>query len=153
MGVLEDAALGIGQELIDAKNEHPGGFVEWVETKLPFGLDKAERLMAITRCFSDYDAETRALLPPAWSALYELTRLPSERLANAIEAGEITPQMTVKSARQLAWEAKLAKEGQPRSSRPTRLTADVVAAELMRYPSYEMSDPVRAALKEWMPKR
>lgn len=140
---LERAALEVGAELLAAKQEHPREFVAWVEGTLPFGIDKAERLMAITRCFADADPEIRAALPPAWSALYELTRLPSERLLPAIEAGAVHPDMTVAQAKALRSKGFRVPE-QP------RLTADIVARELVRFDRRDLSDEVRAALEDWI---
>lgn len=146
--VLEAAALEVGAELIAAKNDHPGRFVAWVETCLPFGLDKAERLMACTRAFATADDATRAALPPAWSALYELTRLPESRLRDAIDVGLVHPDMTVRDAKQLA--SGRAPEQPAPSTRETRLSCDIVARELMRYPRDELSDDVAGRLKEWL---
>ena len=144
MAVLERTALDIGVELLAAKDEHPGEFVAWVELSLPFGLDKAERLMAITRTFATCDESTRQFLPPAWSALYELTRLPSDRLRQAIDVGEVRPDMTVAAAKALV----RANPGE--SSRGTRLSADIVAVELTRYPRSELSPEAAARVAAWM---
>lgn len=145
MEVLERTALDIGAELLAAKDEHPGEFVAWVERSLPFGLDKAERLMAITRTFASCDDQMRAFLPPAWSALYELTRLPSERLRNAIEVGEVAPTMTVADAK-----AVLARHRKTEGlERTQRLSADVVCGELLRYPRSEMSPEMADRLRAW----
>lgn len=102
MDVLSASALAIGEELLMAKREHPGEFMAWVSDCLPFGIDKAERLMAITRALSVADPETRLQLPPAWSALYELSRIPAPQLAVLVERDEVTPATTVREAREFA---------------------------------------------------
>jgi hypothetical protein len=156
---ISDAALNIGAELIAAKAEHPREFLQWVATRLPFGIDKAERLMAITRAFASADPAVLEALPPAWTALFELARLPIDVVAESIESGAITPQMTVQDARQLVSGHRDVPEKLP--ERPTpgpapgfdptiRLPIDHLASELVRCDRQSLSEPVEYLLRKWL---
>lgn len=159
MAVLESTALEIGDELLAAKREHPREFMAWVTRALPFGIDKAERLMAITRSFATVDPLVRASLPPAWTALYELSRLPIETVVVAIDRGEISPQMTVEDARELVTGHREAPKAEKRTSKPgpdpgfdpnPRLTTDIVARELLRTPREDLSATMETLLRLWL---
>jgi len=144
-------AIEIGNELIAAKAEHPGRFTEWVGDFLPFGIDQAERLMAITRCFATADDEARAALPSAKSALFELTRLPADRLQAAIANGDVHPGITTREARQLVNGDKVDMPETPESpARETRIGADIVAKELMRFPRTQLSVDYEVQLRRWL---
>lgn len=147
--VLESAAMEVGRELLEAKIDHPGEFMEWVGRCLPFGIDKAERLMAITKAFANSDPEVQAALPPAWSALYELSRLPSERLIQAIGTGEVYSSMTVVEAKAVATSAP--PPARPPASPPIpRITTDIVVCELLRQPRKDLSPSLLTMLQEWL---
>lgn len=144
-------AIEIGNELIHAKAEHPGRFTEWIADSLPFGIDQAERLMAITRCFATADPETKAALPTPKSALFELTRLPADRLQTAIANGDVHPGITTREARQLVNGDKVdLPETKPSQARETRIGADIVAKELMRFPRGQLSDDYVIQLRRWL---
>ncbi len=156
-GALETAAMDIGAELLAAKVEHPGRFMEWVSTALPCGIDKAERLMAVTRAFATTEPEMRSALPNAYSTLFELSRLPAERLQRAIEAGQVTPDTTYREARALRdaadspeWERVELPEVTPSPAAEPRLSAEIVAKELMRFPVSNLSGEMVVALRRWL---
>lgn len=149
--VLNEASLIVGQELIAAKAEHPGTFVAWVETELPFGIDKAERLMAITRSFASADDEVLEALPSAYSALYELSRMPTDRLRDHIANGDVGPGTTTREARSLAnGNGKVEGPILPPVPAEPRLAADIVAKELMRHPRAQLSAELEVALRRWL---
>lgn len=159
IGIVESAALDVGAELLAAKKEHPREFMDWVGRSLPFGVDKAERLMAITRAFSTVEPEILASLPPAWTALFELSRLPIERVVVSIESGEIHPGMTVADARDLVTGEREAPETQKRTVKPgpepgfdpnPRLTTDIVVRELLRTPRSDLSATMETLLRLWL---
>ena len=159
LAIVGAAAIDVGEELLAAKKEHPGVFLEWVATSLPFGIDKAERLMAIARAFSGADEATRAALPPAWTAMFELARLPVGEIQRSIESGEITPEMTVRDARKLVTGRTEPPELLPERPRPgpqpgfdpnPRLSADLLASELVRTDRCTLSGPVEYLLREWI---
>jgi len=88
------AIVDCGQLLIDAKNELPHG--EWtamVEELLPFSSRTAQKLMGIARNSWIADSTHMTLLPPAWSTLYELSRLPEDALERAAAEGLLRPEM------------------------------------------------------------
>jgi hypothetical protein len=144
-------AIEIGNELIQAKLEHPGRFTAWIADSLPFGIDQAERLMAITRCFAGATEETMAALPSPKSALFELTRLPADRLQMAIANGDVHPGITTREARQLVGGEKVDMPPVPPSPvRETRIGADIVAKELMRFPREQLSDDYTVQLRRWL---
>lgn len=156
-GHMNEACFEIGHELIAAKMEHPGRFMEWVEDSLPFGIDKAERLMAVTRAFATAPPEMREALPNPYTTLFELSRLPAERLQRAIESGEVTPDTTYREARALRdaaespeWERVEMPEVTPSPAAEPRLSADLVAKELMRYPASRLSGEMIVALRRWL---
>lgn len=166
--VMEDAAIDVGRHLIAAKAEHPGEFIAWVERELPFGIDKAERLMAITRSLGDVGPEIRAALPPAYSTLFHLSRLPPPRLREAVETGEVHPGSTYREAEALARSvngngvsagAEHAERGRPvpmPEPEPspvtdrTRIAAELVAEELMRFGADQLSDEMTRRLRTWL---
>lgn len=148
---FEACAVDIGAELIAAKAEHPGKFIAWVEAELPFGIDKAERLMAITRAFANPDPEIRAALPLAHTCLFELTRLPHERLRQAIEAGDVHPDMTVREAQALRDpEPYPIPPVEPSPASEPRIAADVLARELLRFPREQLSHDMANQLSVWL---
>ena len=156
MGAFDTAALTIGAELIEAKREHPGQFMTWVAEALPFGIDTAERLMAVTRTFANADPEVLASLPRARTTLFALTRLPADRLRQAIESGEVTPHTTYREALALRdaaeseWEPVDMPEPQPSQASEPRITADIVAKELLRFPVGALSDDYVVRLRRWL---
>ena len=154
--VFDRAALAVGAELIEAKREHPGRFMAWVSESLPFGIDTAERLMAITRTFANADPEILASLPRARSALFALTRLPSDRLRQAVESGEVTPRTTYREALRLRdvaeseWEpVELPPPPESAAAEP-RIAADIVAKELLRFSRSALSDDYAVRLRRWL---
>jgi hypothetical protein len=155
----EDAAIEIGQELIAAKAEHPGRFTEWVTAELPFGIDVAERIMAISACAHLTDPSIRASLPSAYSALYQLSRPPIHRLRQGITNGEVHPDMTYREASEWASQNTNGRppvEVPPPSASPLgdraepRISAEVLAKELMRYPTGSLSGEMTVKLRTWL---
>lgn len=154
---LNVAAMDIGAELLAAKAQHPGRFMEWVAESLPFGIDKAERLMAVTRAFATVEPEMRQSLPNAYSTLFELSRLPADRLQRAIEAGHVSPDTTYREARALRdaadspeWEAVEMPEVTPSPTSEPRIAAEVIAKELLRYPVSHLSGEMVVAIRRWV---
>lgn len=145
LGVLDDASIQIGLELMLAKEQHTGRFTRWVTEELPFGLDRAERLMMIARAFNDVDPSVKNMLPSAWTALYELAKVPPRALVRSIELGDVTPQMTVADARRYVAEQK----GRPTPTAPPPM-AEAHAIALMRYHPREMTEESIWKLIGWL---
>src|SRR4029077_12533006 len=71
----EDYIAGIievGQELIDAQNEH-GRSLRKMAEKLPFSWQTAAKLMLVAQRFT-VSCTKQSSLPPSWDKLYELTQ-------------------------------------------------------------------------------
>lgn len=100
---LSSAVEGIvaaGQHLIAAKADVQHG--QWLPMLKAIGISEAEsrRLQAIGRQFSNRPSLDD--LPRSVSALYELSRLPADEIEAGIESGAITPDMTIRHAREFA---------------------------------------------------
>lgn len=156
--VLNQSAIDIGNLLIAAKYRHPRRFEAWVDEELPFGVQTARRLMAISRGLRDLPPEKRELLPSPASTLYTLTTMDPEILESHMESGEIHPKMTNKQALALAranpaplpaprdW-----KSGPPPGTRvKSRPRASLLIGQLMRYRPEEVDPTNMARLKEWL---
>jgi DUF3102 family protein len=89
-----DGILKMGRTLIAAKDALAHGeFAKMIERDLPFDASTAQRLMKIARDPRIRNAARVQLLPMAWGALYELTKLPDEAFEKAVASGAINPQM------------------------------------------------------------
>jgi hypothetical protein len=93
-----ESIIETGRLLNAAKDElEHGSFLEMVRSKLPFGPDTAERLMAIARHPVLSDSAHAPILPPSWMTLYELTKLDAKlgkgTLRRKIKGGQVFPQM------------------------------------------------------------
>jgi hypothetical protein len=88
-----ESIIATGRLLLEAKVAMPGEFGAMIEHDLPFGPRTAQRLMAIARHPVIANATHASLLPPSWMTLYELTRLPDDRLLAEIKNGNITPRL------------------------------------------------------------
>jgi len=157
METFERTALTIGAELIEAKRDHPGCFMAWVADSLPFGIDQAERLMAVTRAFATADPEMMAALPKASTTLFQLSRLPADRLRQAIETGEVNTETTYREAARLRsvadspeWEVIEMPEVQPSHASEPRIAADLLANELLRFPRSQLSDELAVRIRRWL---
>lgn len=139
---VDGVALRVGKLLREAKAVDPDDFNRWVEEELPFGLETARRLVAISVAYEKLPPEQVALLPRPWQAMYALKALPMSVIANGIEDGTITPKMTVREAR------KFAAGVSGRGSRVSR--ADVAAGLLMQFGAHELSPSVRHAVRAWL---
>ncbi len=105
-GDLTGAVEGLvaaGRHLTEAKAQHPGTFVAWLESgAVGIGPRHAQRLMVIAGAVSELDATHCVALPAGDStALYELARLDPTDLEAAIGAGQVTPDMSRKDAKAL----------------------------------------------------
>jgi Protein of unknown function (DUF3102) len=95
-----EGILKMGRTLIAAKKAlSHGEFTKMIDRDLPFDTSTAQRLMKIARDPRLRKAARVQLLPRAWSALYELTKLSDATFKQAISSGAINPQMTRNEAR------------------------------------------------------
>lgn len=91
-----------GKVLHEAKAELRGKWVKFKKSNAsPYTPRKAEMLMRIVKNRSLCDAQHHAHLPEAWTVLHALAAIPDSKLAELIRAGQITPRLTLKSAKEL----------------------------------------------------
>jgi len=149
---LSATALEIGAELLAARTEHEGEFMAWVERELPFGIDKAERLMAISRSFAEVDPAVRGALPAAWTALYELQKLPPAALARSVDLGVVRPGMTVEQAKEHVREQLGARKAEEvrQVADTSRTIAEAHALALLRHYPSDITDSTMEALRSWL---
>jgi hypothetical protein len=106
--------------------------------RLPFGQRRAEMLMEIFRCPVLANPEHFSNLPPCWSVLYALTKMPQEALTKAIANGVIDPELSLKQARHLAGVNQVKAGNQhPEPFDPDKRLNDLgcyLWRELMRWP-------------------
>ena len=88
-----DNIIEAGRRLVEAKAALEHGAWERVCEALPFGIQKAQRLMAVAQNPVLSKTSHGTFLPTSWRTLYELSRVPEKRLERAIERGLVTPEM------------------------------------------------------------
>jgi hypothetical protein len=110
-----EAIVGAGKELALAKSKLPHG--QWgklFETgQLHIDKRSAQMFMAIARNQILADAHNYAYLPPMLNPLNVLSGLDEKRLQQALDAGKVSPSMTIKSAKSLAAELQSGKQKPP----------------------------------------
>ena len=146
---VDRMCLRVGELLWEAKALDPGGFDDWVETKMPFGRDTARRLIAIFVAYRELPPEKLAQLPRAWQAMFALSKFAQGQLLVALESGEINPDTTAKQAQATArrW------SGQRRKTDPLEARyspADNRAGALMEHRPEDLNPYVREALVSWL---
>lgn len=98
-----EAIIATGRLLVKAKADLPHG--EWgrmFEDKLvPFSQNTAGQLMKIAEHPKLSNSVHAQNLPPSWTTLYELTKVPDKALDNAFRDGLITPSMERKEVKAL----------------------------------------------------
>jgi hypothetical protein len=94
-GKTTEGFIQIGAMLLQAKIDlGHGNWQEMVRSDLPFGLRKAEMLMAIARDQRLVKSQTLAILPPSYPVLYEITKLDDPTFAAMVREGSINADMT-----------------------------------------------------------
>jgi len=150
---IDHMCLRLGELLWEAKEIAPQGFNGWVELRLPFGLDKAKRLIAIHLAYRELPEDVRHKLPRPWQAMFALRHWANGRLPAAIESGEVGPDTTVKGALELAkkWSNDSKRDDDPLPSRYAQI--DVTAGQLMAGDPNDLNPSVARALSKWMSRR
>lgn len=120
--------------------------MRWVEEELPFGYDKARRLMAIHLAYTQLPKHVQEQLPRPWQALYAVTRLGRDELIEAVESGTISPKTTIAQAKQITRVYR----GNKRSAvKPRYSQADLIAGSLMDHHPENLDPLVFEALVNW----
>lgn len=140
---IDRFALDLGAKLQDAFERFPDLYEDWVETCLPFGLDKARRLRMIHKAVIHLPPDVLARLPRAWQSVYSVTRLPVAELTSAVESGVIHPDLTVRESRELTRQL---------SGRETKRLreADLLVGRLVRLPRSTLSETAQQMLDAWL---
>jgi hypothetical protein len=137
-----ESILAMGRDLIAAKKQlgHGGwqqmfaGHPQVVAKPLRFSPFTAQRLMAIAHHAILPKAAHALLLPPSWTTLYELTKVPDETLRQALSDGRISPEMQRRDVRQLyVVTGKVKTRAHPTVSSVTRLS-QTLQREVMTLP-------------------
>jgi hypothetical protein len=124
-----ESIIQVGQDLVEAKSQLGHG--EWgrmfEENLLPFGINSAQRLMAIARHPVLSKTEHVQLLPSSWGTLYQLSRVSGPKLKEALSNGTITPEMPRKAV------AALIERDDRESTGPFDATIDDLTILLRRF--------------------
>lgn len=114
--------IRVGELLIKAKDSLPHGeFTKMIEGNLPFKSRSAEMLMEIARDERLTNAKYAAHLPPHWTTLHELTKLPTEAWDAGIADGTINPDMKIKDITQTRKKERRAQRELDLASKQTAL--------------------------------
>ena len=150
---VDRMCLRLGALLAEARTLDPMGFDKWVSEKMPFGIDKARRLVAIHLAYSELPEDVVQKLPRPWQAMFALRHWAQGRLPEAIETGEVGPDTTIAEARELAskWGKDSRRDEDPLPSRYGKL--DLTAGELMAVHPDDLNPSVYRALSNWMTRR
>jgi len=144
---VDDMVLKVGALLLHAKQLYPGQFMRWVNEELPFGYDKARRLIAIYLAYSELDDEVKQQLPKPWQALYAITRLEPHELNESVANRAIHPGITITQAKQIVRKYR----GEKRTPvKPRYSQADLIAGSLMDHHPSALSPLVLSALRRWV---
>lgn len=100
LGRAVEGIVSAGRNLIAAKADVAHG--EWLPMLAEIGISQpyAFKLMRIGERFPNHSSWND--LPSSIAALYELSRMDPSDIEHGIEAGRITPEMTIKQAREYA---------------------------------------------------
>jgi hypothetical protein len=148
--VTDQWALEVGRLLAEAKKICPKrGWTAWCESEIPFGHDKADRLIAIYRAYHGLPEEVLAGLPRPWQAQFALKSVPRPQLEAGIASGAVNPQMTIIEARSWAKSADSDEIPMPKLHR-THSEADLVAGRLICLEPADLDPNVAAELLKWL---
>lgn len=102
LGEAVEGILGAGRDLVASKQQlGHGRFTRMVEERLPFSVRTGQMLMAIAGHGTLSNANHGSLLPPSWRTLYELSRLPTDVVEEALQSGVIRADLERQEAHEL----------------------------------------------------
>jgi hypothetical protein len=135
---IDQMVFRVGELLYEAKMLRPRTFQAWVESALPFGYDRAYRLIAIHLAYRELPEAVRNRLPRPWQALFALRHLAADgRIVAEVNSGAIHPELTVREA--------LALKPGPRHS-----DADLLVGRLLGHDPSSLDPVVRDDLVAWL---
>lgn len=151
---VDRMCLRVGELLHEARSLNPKGFEQWVGERMPFGMDKARRLIAIHLAYHELPEDVRHNLPRPWQAMFALRKWAGGKLTEAIEVGEVGPDTTVEQARELAkkW-TKDSRTGDEETLTPRYSAPDLAAGRLMAFQPDDLNEDVFRALSRWVTRR
>lgn len=102
LGRAVEGIVSAGRNLIAAKEDVAHG--EWLPMLREIGINErvARRVMSIGQNAAISNRTNWSDFPSALAALYELSRMDPDDVEDGIEHGHITPDMTIKDAKQYA---------------------------------------------------
>ncbi|GLI94309.1 hypothetical protein [Methylocystis echinoides] len=132
------AIIATGLAFIEAKKALPHGQFERLFANhadpLPEPVacshDTAKRLMAIARTPALSKGAHAPLLPTSWTTLYELTKLPEDKLEIALSEGWVRPETQRGDVKEIR--ERLGVESKPRKARALRFFARLRLAHFQR---------------------
>ena len=150
---VDRMCMRLGELLHEARVLEPEGFNDWVAERMPFGLDKAKRLIAIHLAYRELPEDVVHNLPRPWQAMFALRHWTGGRLEEAIEAGEIGPDTTIAEARDTAkkWSKDSKQDDPPLTARYSQ--PDLLAGKLMAEDPNGLNPDVHRALSRWVSRR
>jgi N6-adenosine-specific RNA methylase IME4 len=113
-----------------------GQFGKMIQSDLPFEQRTAQMLMRISQNPVISNAKNISLLPPNWTALYEMTNLSQPDLTSALKKGELGPETRLSDLKQYRTHLRLRNNEKGRASRanptsrPRRAKTTDASAEL-----------------------
>src|SRR5215217_379363 len=113
LGQAVTGSIAAGRHLAQAKMQIPhGGWEPWVRST---GISPrtAQTLMEVARHPFLSKAQHAAYLPPAWTTLYELSRMDAQWLESAISSGRVHPELERQEAQALVLEYRKALDPEP----------------------------------------
>jgi hypothetical protein len=141
---IDSFVLDIGAELQYAFEHHRADYDEWVETSLPFSLDKARRMRMIHKAFVHLPPDVLERMPRAWQSLYAISRLAPERVIEAVDSGEIHENLTVAATNDVV------RSLQGNAVQPRHSVADVMAGKLVTQPVSSLGPEAEVMLRRWL---
>ena len=143
-----EGLIAAGRHLIEAKAEHPGTFVAWLESgAVGIGWRTAYRFMDVASSLGSFVYVDK--LPPDRYALYELARLDPSQLDFAVEQGQVGPDMNRHEARALV--ALYRVTGDRKPSEPTLHLASAAYPTVVVDPPWDYDNRAtrNAAVKQY----
>lgn len=122
-----------GRRLIEARNDPSmkhGDWEKFIENKLPFSKQIAFMLISVAEHPIVSNVKHVLLLPPSYSTLYELTKVPDKTLEKALQTRKINPGMERKEAVALRSKKKSSRHRGPKEEISTEQYVDKLCTAL-----------------------
>lgn len=144
--------VAAGKKLIEAKENLPHGQFGVLLGEIGLTPRTAQKFMAIARHPLIANATPGSHLPATWTVLFELSKIPADLLAVAIEEGRVRPSLTRGEAQQVVASTVLNPKASNLEGLAAAMTLALTEAEIQDVQDTDQTDPLFAAAAEWMPK-